>query len=174
LICGGCGRGALLIDRGTAVEVIEDLTGRLVRLSTDVRVVPGSAVDTLLTLATAQVCRTLTGLDAHLGDLSPFDGSLRPRPPTSAEVTAPSVGDPTPTGRSGLLDCAARLAWTISTLGDQCWRDRSTVDGVCPAELVWTALHDATHAVEDVELCVPPAKGGNPATTAPSRSALVV
>jgi hypothetical protein len=158
LICGGCGRSAPPIDRAAAIEMIEDLTDRLLRVCIDGRVAPASALDTVLTVATAQVRRTLSGLDTYLRDRSPLGGPLRTGSPGPAVVT-PSLGDPNPSGPPGLFDGAARLAWTITTMTDPGWRDRATGDGVCPAELVWTALHNAVHAVEDVELCLPRAEG---------------
>jgi hypothetical protein len=165
LICGGCGRSAPPIDREAAIEMIEDLTDRLLRLWTDGRVAPAWALDTVLAVATAQVRRTLSSLDTHLRGLSPLSGLVRTRSPGPAAVT-PSLGGPNPAGRSGMLDGAARLAWTITAMADSDWRDRSTGDGVCPAELVWTALHNAVHAVEDVELCLPPAEEAAPVTMA--------
>lgn len=158
LICGGCGRTAPPLERAEAVTLLEDLTDRYLRRAAEARAVADPAVEGLLIVAGAQIAHRWSGLDAYLGDRVPLDSPLEGPLPGQTEAA--------------LVDAAARLAWTITTVADHRWRDRSAA-GLVPAELAWTVLHDALHAVEDIELGLTPLGRAQRAPTTSRATALV-
>jgi len=80
------------------------------------------------------------------------------------EETLEAVPMATETGRSlptaqtlsavsaALAANVGRLTATISGATSEDWRRREAHDGITAGELVWRALHDATHHLEDAEL----------------------
>lgn len=75
--------------------------------------------------------------------------------------------DPVPRARGEqaidlLAEAVRRLTGTIAGSTTEDWRRRESKGGATAGELVWLALHEATHHLEDAELLLDSATNGDP------------
>lgn len=147
LICDGCGRAAEPIERAVAIAIVQQVVDGFVGLK---RADGAEGTDPFWKVADAahRAASAMNAIDGQLRRLSILGGPARElgdRIPPLASCTARFPN-------SSLVESAARLGWTLKTLADVCWYHPSAIEGFCPAEMTWIALHRATHFLEDARL----------------------
>ncbi|MDQ1393697.1 MAG: hypothetical protein QOF30_2674 [Acidimicrobiaceae bacterium] len=163
--CRGCGQGPEDLDPRHAIAVTAVVERRLASLLAHPEHTlrnrgPGRGSWSALEPA-LRVAHVLAAADRGLRHLF-GDDALQP---IAAATETPRSVPSRPTVsqvRAALADNARRLTATIAGATTQDWRRRQPHHGATPGELVWSAVHDATHHLEDAELLLD-------ATTAPER-----
>jgi hypothetical protein len=153
--CRGCGQGPEDLARIDAIAVTAFLERRFASLLDNPEHSlrhrgPGRGSWSAMEPA-AKVSDVLGAADTRLRDLL-GEEALEPVP--TATETRRSFASPQtiPAVFAALAENVRRLTATIAGATTEDWRRGEPDEGATPGELVWLALHDATHHLEDAEL----------------------
>lgn len=144
--CRGCGQGSQDLARLDAIAIATFLERRFALLLDNPEQSlrhRGPARGSWSAIEPAvQVSEVLGDTDTRLRDLF-GDEPLEPVPTADATISAVFAA---------LAENVRRLTATIAGATTEDWRRGEPYDGPSAGELVWLALHDATHHLEDAEL----------------------
>jgi hypothetical protein len=169
--CRGCGQGPEDLARRDAIAVTAALERRVASLLANPEHTlrdrgPGRGSWSAMEPA-VRVADVLGAADSGLRDLLGEDAFQPVLVATVAQRSVPSRHTASEV-RAALADNVRRLTATIAGATTEDWRRREPYHGATPGELVWLALHDATHHLEDAELLLDatsaPGTGPRPAT----------
>lgn len=164
MACGGCGHETVRLDRGDAVTMARFVKRRyealLAHPARSVRA-RHRAGSWSVTESVAMVSEILDGV--HSGLRALFD--LDVAPSGVAPINGPGTTVAGPALSDSVAESADRLVATIEAVSDETWGDARFANGPSVTELVWLALHDAIHFLEDTDLVL-----RTPTTTQPPAS----
>ena len=154
-VCRGCGQGSENLARLDAIAVTAYLQRRFASLLDNPERAlrdrgPGRGTWSAMEPA-AQVSDVLAGADRRLRAL--LGEEALPAVPAALDMQ-PSIRSAQTLSMvlATLSENVRRLTATIAGATTQDWRRPAPGDGSTAGQMVWLALHDATHHLEDAEL----------------------
>lgn len=148
VVCPGCGQAPSAFCRFDAITMVRQVGWR----GQDVLRHPD---DLLSRHAPRGPWLTVLELAAGAADvLGQAGGAVASGPPTVVSLAPASCALTRASVRATLVEHTAALVAAIEGAGAQEWERARPAGAVRPSEVVWLALHDATHRLEDAELAV--------------------